>query len=117
MDRSGMRRLVLVGFAAAVLSSIVLGRFLQVSASWHKVPRDVPTYVPEFRGTSGPYNVLAARGDVQGFAILYWDPLLRRGSAAGKEESSYRAARPLLSYLAWIAMGGRHSRAAFGIIL
>ena len=117
MRRSEVRTLLLVVATATVLSSLVLGRFLQVSASWHQVPTQVPTYVPEFRGTTGPYNVLAARGDVQGFAILYWDPLMDGGSAAGREESSYRAARPLLSYLAWVAMGGRHSRAAFGIIL
>jgi hypothetical protein len=88
-----------------------------VSASWERVPEEVPTYVPEFRGTEGAFNVLAARGDVQGFAILYWDPTLKGGNVAGNEESAYRASRPLLSYLAWVVMGGRRSLAATGIIV
>ena len=95
----------------------MLGRFLAESASWERVPKDALTYVPEFAGTEGPFNVLATRGDAQGFAIVYRDPTLKDTGITDAQESAYRAGRPLLSYTAWLLTGGGRAPVAVGIFL
>ncbi|MCU1451215.1 MAG: hypothetical protein JWP02_3385 [Acidimicrobiales bacterium] len=65
--------------------------------------------VRTFDGRTSLLDRQLVRGDGQAYAALARDPGLRRPDVfrGGPQEAAYRAQRPLYSYLAWAASGGR----------
>lgn len=75
---------------------------------------DVRPYNPDFAGTRGALNVMMARGDGQGLAILARDPLMHR-SPLPKADTAYLAQRPFVSLVAWAISLGDRDRVPLGI--
>jgi hypothetical protein len=105
-------RIIGPALVALAIAGILLAQALVDSGRQGRVGGN--PYNSDLRGATGAVNVLMARADGQGFLILAKDPLLRR-APAGPSETSYRAARPMISWLAWIAVAGRPSRAGVGL--
>ena len=75
---------------------------------------DVRPYNPDFAGKRGALNVMMARGDGQGLAIMAGDPLLR-SSPIPRPETAYLAQRPFVSMVAWSVSLGSRDRVPLGI--
>jgi hypothetical protein len=75
------------------------------------VPVEGPgeSFAPAYRPPTDHLQVLYNAHDGQAFASLAMDPLLRRPSdwVGGRAQLAYRAARPLVGWLAWAGAAGR----------
>jgi hypothetical protein len=110
--QNAVRLCAIIFLAGAAIGGAVLARNLLSDARTAIV--SVTPYNPDFAGTRGALNVMMARGDGQGMAIMAQDPLLRR-SPIDPAETAYRAQRPLVSMVAWAVSLGNRALVPLGI--
>jgi hypothetical protein len=105
-----MRKVVLVGLLAALLSGFYLLSQTRRVVIVDTAQPYTRLYDHQTRGLRG---ALAA-GDGQAYSALAQDPTMARPDVfvAGRTDAAYRYQRPVLGYLAWIASFGQPDREA-----
>jgi hypothetical protein len=99
------RRLAIVAIAGFLTGGIVVAA--RVAQAGDAGPQAGKPYVSTFAGSERSIDLLLASGDGQFYAAVAQDPTLSRPEVfPSVGEAAYRAARPLLSYLAWAAALG-----------
>lgn len=107
-----IRAAVILATAGAALAGVFLASNLHEDSRIAVV--DVRPYNPDFAATRGALNVMMARGDGQGLAVLARDPLMR-SSPLPPSETAYLSQRPFVPMVAWAVSLGRPHRVPLGI--
>ena len=113
--RSAPRRALAVGFAAALIATVIVVNL--VDAARPECCDDQVPYVTLYAGDRNQIEALLVAGDGQAFAALAQDPTLSRPAVIDAEgEYAYRAQRPVWGYLAWAASLGQPDLAGWALV-